>query len=146
MNKLVEICKKPHKRRSFSENGSNKPEFRFLIKDEFIGKVKQVLETNLDDDEFCISQLCRELAVSHTQLYRKFKSDSNSTISEYFKILRLQKAKTLLSTTTLNITEVAFAAGFKNLSYFSREFKHQFGRNPKEFKTLASRNLSMAGK
>jgi len=134
MNKLVEICKKPHKRHSFSENGSNEPEFRFLIKDEFIGKVKQVLETNLDDDEFCISQLCRELAVSHTQLYRKFKSDNSSTISEYFKILRLQKAKTLLSTTRLNVTEVAFASGFKNLSYFSREFTHHFGKSPREFR------------
>lgn len=39
-------------------------------------KVKQVLEANLADDEFGISELCKELAVSHSQLYKKFKSPS----------------------------------------------------------------------
>jgi len=110
------------------------PENGFKIEDAFIGKVKQVMEANLDDDEFGIAQLCHELAVSHTQLYRKFKSVSNKTIGEYFKTLRLSKAKSLLSSTTMNVTEVAFAAGFKNLSYFSREFTHYFGKSPKEFR------------
>ena len=65
--------------------------------DEFMIKVRQVLEANLRDDEFGISQLCRELAVSRAQLYRKFKSLSNRTIADYFKSLRLHKAKELLS-------------------------------------------------
>jgi AraC-like DNA-binding protein len=44
--------------------------------DDFMLKVKQVLEANLADDEFGISELCKELAVSHSQLYKKFKSPS----------------------------------------------------------------------
>ncbi len=102
--------------------------------DEFILKVRQVLEANLEDDEFGITRLCSELSVSHAQLYRKFKSLSNRTIAEYLKILRLHRAQNLLAETQLNITQVAFAVGFKNLSHFSREFTRKFGKSPSEFR------------
>ena len=74
------------------------------------------------------------LAVSHAQLYRKFKSLSNITIADYFKSLRLNKARELLMTTNLNITEVTYATGFKSLPYFSREFTRKFGKSPSELK------------
>jgi len=48
--------------------------------------------------------------------------------------LRLYKAKLFLSTSGMNVTEAAYAAGFKNLSYFSREFLTEFGKNPHEFR------------
>lgn len=134
LKNLVEIRKRLYERYSSPENFPLLPDPGFRMEDEFMGKVKQVLEENLEDDEFGIAQLCREIAVSRTQLYRKFKSVSNKSIAEYFKFLRLTKAKTLLSFTSMNVTEVAFAAGFKNLSYFSREFAHQFGKSPKEFR------------
>ena len=97
-------------------------------------KVRQVLETNLKDDEFGVSQLCSELSVSRAQLYRKFKSVSNRTVADYFKSLRLYKAKELLLTTNLNVTEVTYLVGFKNLSHFSREFTYEFGKPPSEFR------------
>ncbi len=80
-----------------------------------------------------ISHLCSELAVSRAQLYRKFKSLSNKTIIDYFKSLRLYKAKELFLTTDLNVTEVTFTVGFKSLAYFSREFTREFGISPSEF-------------
>lgn len=134
LKNLVEIRKKLHERYASAENFSLEPVSGYKLEDEFMEKVRQVLEENLADDEFGITQLCRELAVSRTQLYRKFKSVSNHTIADYFKLLRLFKSKSLLSTTKMNVTEVAFASGFKNLSYFSREFTHQFGKSPKEFR------------
>ena len=134
LNNLDKFRKRLRRGNSSPENILTEPEFAFRIEDAFINKLRQVLESNLDDDEFGISQICTKLAVSHTQLYRKFKSVSNYSISEYFKILRLLKAKSLLTNTSMNVTEVAFAAGFKNLSYFSREFTHLFGKSPKEFR------------
>ena len=92
------------------------------------------MEANLGDDEFGISQLCSEMAVSHAQLYRKFKSLSNKTIADYLKSLRLRKARELLLTTSLNVSEVTYIAGFKNISHFSREFTHEFGKSPSEFR------------
>jgi transcriptional regulator GlxA family with amidase domain len=131
---LVEIRKKLHKRYASIDRLPESSDASLKMEDGFMIRVKQVLEANLEDDEFGIRQLCSELAVSHSQLYRKFKSLSNRSIAEYLKLLRLGKAKTLLTTTTMNVTEVAFAVGFKNLSHFSREFARQFGKSAGSFK------------
>jgi AraC-like DNA-binding protein len=104
----------------------------FLTEDAFVMKVRNIMEKNLDNDMYNIIDLCSELAVSHAQLYRKFRSNSNIGVFKYFKILRLNKARELLTTSNLNVTQVAFEAGFKNLSHFSREFALKFGKTPKK--------------
>ena len=48
--------------------------------------------------------------------------------------IRLQKAKELLLTTDLNVSEVAYDVGFKDLSYFSKCFMEEFGEQPSAVK------------
>ncbi len=134
LKNLVELRKRLYERYSSLDKIPETSDACIRKEDEFMMKVRQVLETNLKDDEFGIIKLCSILGVSHAQLYRKFKSVSNKTIADYFKALRLHRAKELLSTTDLNITEVTFSVGFKSLAYFSREFTHEFGINPREYR------------
>jgi signal transduction histidine kinase/DNA-binding response OmpR family regulator len=134
LKNMVELRKRLYERYRSLERFPETSDFTIKKEDEFVIKVRHVLETNLEDEEFGILNLCRELAVSHAQLYKKFKSLSNITIANYFKLLRLNKAKELLLTTSLNVTEVAYAVGFKSLSHFSREFTHKFGKSPSEFR------------
>ena len=134
LRNLVDLRKKLYDRYASPEKIPETSD-KFLKKeDEFIKKVKQVMEANLIDDEFGVSHLCSELAVSRAQLYRKFKSLSNKTILDYFKSLRLYKARELFLNTDLNVTEVTFSVGFKSLAYFSREFTREFGVSPSEFR------------
>jgi AraC-like DNA-binding protein len=109
-----------------SEEPVSQPEGTFVI------QVKDILEKNYDNDKFNIDALCSELAVSRSQLYKKFKTNGYSGICGYLKILRLNKARDLLAFSNLNVTQVAFASGFKNLSHFSREFTLKFGKTPKK--------------
>jgi len=134
LKNLVELRRRLYERYRSLEKFPETSDICIKKEDEFMIKVRQVLETNLEDEEFGILNLCRELAVSQSQLYKKIKSLSNITIADYFKLLRLHKARELLLTTSLNVTEVAYAAGFKSLSYFSREFAHKFGKSPSEFR------------
>jgi|WetSurSiteA1Bulk_404760.scaffolds.fasta_scaffold12062_2 signal transduction histidine kinase/DNA-binding response OmpR family regulator len=134
MKNLVELRKRLYERYRSLEKYPETLDINIKKEDGFMMKVRQALETNLKDDEFEVSQLCRELSVSHAQLYRKFKSVSNRTVADYFKSLRLHKAKELLLTTNLNVTEVTYLVGFKNLSHFSREFTSEFGKPPSEFR------------
>jgi YesN/AraC family two-component response regulator len=134
LKNLVELRKKLYERYASLDHIPATTDKYLKKEDDFMLKVKRVLETNLEDDEFGITQLCNEMAVSHTQLYKKFKSLSNKTIADFFKTLRLLKARELLSTTNLNITEVTYAVGFKSLSYFSREFTREFGKPPSDFR------------
>jgi AraC-like DNA-binding protein len=134
LKNLVDLRKKLHERYRSLEKIPETSD-KFLKKeDDFMRKVKDVLEANLIDDEFGIISLCNELGVSRSQLYRKFRSLSAITIADYFKTMRLHKAKELLATSKLNITEVAYKTGFKSLAYFSREFTREFGMNPREYR------------
>jgi len=91
------------------------------------------LDANIDDDKFGIAELCVSLGISRAQIYRKFKLFTDTTLHDYMRSYRLKKAKELLLTTELNVSEVAYRTGFKNNSHFSRIFSAEFGNTPSEF-------------
>ncbi|MBN2666375.1 MAG: response regulator [Bacteroidales bacterium] len=134
LKNLVDLPKRLHKRYASLEIIPEASDKYLKKEDEFMIRTRQVLEANLIDDAYGISHLCSELSVSRAQLYRKFKSLSNKTVADYFKSLRLYRARELLLTTDLNITDVTYRIGFKNLSHFSREFSREFGKSPSEIR------------
>lgn len=127
-------------RKSLQEHYSsvikNQNEINLTIKepqnkeDSFLNKVRFTLEEHLTDEEFGITQLCSLMAMSRSQLYRKFSSLTDLSVHQFIMTLKLQRAKKLLLTTDLNVSQVAFDTGFKNLSHFSRVFTKEFGYNP----------------
>ncbi len=104
----------------------------YEMEDGFMQKVRLALENHLSDEEFGIDELCRSLALSRSQLYRKFKALTDTTVHHFIRHLRLVKAKELLLTTELNVSEVAMETGFKALSHFSRVFLEEFGMAPSQ--------------
>ena len=110
------------------------------MEDAFMIKVREVMERHLDEETFGIEVLCREVSMSRAQLYRKFKTLTDKTVFEYLQSFRLHKARTLLESTGLNVSEVAFDVGFKNPSHFSRAFTAEFGKNPTEFRKRLRQN------
>lgn len=53
--------------------------------------------------------------------------------SEFIKKYRMDKAAELLKNENVNISEVAYAIGFKSLSNFSYSFKEYFDMSPSAF-------------
>ena len=53
---------------------------------------------------------------------------------QYITKLRITNAKSLLETTSYNVTEIAQTVGYDNPLYFSRQFKKYTGVSPKEYK------------
>ena len=100
--------------------------------DAFIGQVRQILEAHLDDEQFGISSLCQTIAMSRSQLYRKFAALTDVTVNQFILNLRLEKARELLKTTDLNVSEVAYDTGVKNPSHFSRACSNRFGHAPSQ--------------
>mgnify|MGYP002855875682 CR=1 FL=1 len=115
--------------KTIKERKSNRKEFEDK-EDSFLKKVRFTLEAHISDEDFGITQLCSIIAMSRSQLYRKFNSLTDTTLHQYIMTLKLQKAKELLLTTDLNVSQVAYDTGFKNLSHFSRVFTKEFGYNP----------------
>ena len=101
---------------------------------EFLTNVKELLEKNISDPDFNVNRLSEELNISTTQLYRRIKALTGYSPVEFIRIVKLQKAYTLLGQRTKTVKEVCFACGFNNLSYFIKCFKEQFGITPASFR------------
>lgn len=86
------------------------------------------------EDPTPVPRVCCELGVSQRKLERLFKRDIGCTIVQYSKLLRLQYARVLLSSTRMSIREVSAACGFNSMSYFSQSFLQAFGKKPSEYR------------
>jgi signal transduction histidine kinase/ligand-binding sensor domain-containing protein/DNA-binding response OmpR family regulator len=102
--------------------------------DEFVQTVKKTLEANLADPEFNVNKLAGELNISTTQLYRRLKALTGYSPVEFMRILKLQKAYSLLSQRNNTVKEICYLTGFNNLSYFIKCFREQFGVTPANFR------------
>ena len=104
------------------------------LEDSFMQKFRSVLEANYPNTEFSVDALCRELAMSRTQVHRKLSALTNRSTTEHINAFRLEKARELLLAGGLNVSEVAFQVGFNDPKYFSRLFSETFGQAPSEFR------------
>ena len=100
---------------------------------EFISQVTTLVIDNLSDSDFNIDRLCREMAMSRTLFYVKLKSYTGKSPQEFIRIIRLERAATLLRNGR-PVTDVAALTGFDNPKYFSTVFKKYFGVSPSKYK------------
>ena len=100
------------------------------IENVFLQKIETILEENFADDNFALPQLCQKIGMSRSQLFRKLKALTGESPSKFIRTYRLEKAKLLLLTTELNVSEVARETGFASLPHFSRVYQEEFGFSP----------------
>lgn len=80
-----------------------------------------------------IPELCEELNCSKTTLSVAFKERTGAGIVDYFNELKIEKAKELIRTEALNLTQIAERLSFCNLHYFSNAFKARTGMYPRQY-------------
>ena len=84
----------------------------------------------LSNSDFAISDLCYELAMSRSSVYNKIKTLTGKGPNDIIRILRLSRAKEMLSRRPYPIAEVSAKVGFSDPKYFSTCFKKEFGVSP----------------
>jgi signal transduction histidine kinase/DNA-binding response OmpR family regulator len=104
------------------------------MEEKFLQKIMDNLEENLSDPAFGPPQLQDMLSMSKTQFYRKMKALTDQSPGEFIRNYRLKRAAQILSKKGENVTQVAYAVGFNNLSYFAKCFKELHGVIPSEYK------------
>ncbi|MEM6397610.1 MAG: ATP-binding protein [Bacteroidota bacterium] len=102
--------------------------------DAFIEKVKHVIESNLQEDQFDIQSLCQEVGMSRSQLHLKLKALTGRSTSHFIRQVRINRAKNLLQTSPMSISEIAYTVGFSSRTYFSRVFSEELGMSPKDYR------------
>jgi AraC-like DNA-binding protein len=68
--------------------------------------------------------------VSTSLLYKKIKSLTNQSPTDFIKMVRLDHALELLHSHKYSVTEVSELCGFSTIGYFSTVFKKHFGKSP----------------
>ncbi len=89
----------------------------------------KAMEKHLEDP-LAISEICKIANVSHRQLDRLFAQHLKKTPALYYRDIRLDRARGLVTQTTLSMAEIAFASGFSSQVHFSRAYKDRFGLPP----------------
>lgn len=99
----------------------------------FIDQLSSIIQKHLSDSELNVNMIAKELGLSRVQVYRKVKALLGINIGDHIKVLRLNKAKTLLRQPDFTIAEVAYAVGFSSPAYFSTVFKSYYNQSPSDF-------------
>lgn len=104
------------------------------IDESFMIKLNKVITDHLENTDFDITTLCKELGISRSRLYAKLKILTDMGVNDYINKLRLEKAIQLIATTDWSFSDIALKTGFSTSRYFSTAFKQYTGETPTQYK------------
>jgi AraC family carnitine catabolism transcriptional activator len=82
-----------------------------------------------------IPQVAAQADVSQRKLERLFKKHFDCSATNYYRMVRLQQARALLTQTEMSVMDICIACGFTSSSYFSKSYAKQFGMRPRDHRT-----------
>lgn len=83
-----------------------------------------------------LEKAAKNASMSYSYFSRLFKKFFNTSFSKYVSKIRVEKSLSLLSNSSLSITEIALECGFSNLSHYVKCFKAEKGITPNKFRSL----------
>lgn len=98
----------------------------------FLRKALKFVEQNLDNPEYSVEVLSRDMGMDRTGLYRKLVSVVGKTPTNFIRSIRLKRAAQLLEEGH-TVAEVADRVGFSTSSYLSKCFQEEFGMRPLQY-------------
>ncbi|NBC16673.1 MAG: response regulator [Bacteroidetes bacterium] len=105
----------------------------------FLEDVRAVVEDHLGDTTFSVEHLADAMHLSRRQLHRKLQALTDLSTVGFIRMMRLERAAQLLEQQAGNVSEIAYAVGFQDASYFSRVFRQAYGQTPSDYMAAAAR-------
>jgi len=102
------------------------------LNDQFLRKIHQHIEDNLDNENFSVEDLAKNIGISRSMLHRKLIKLTGKSAGDLIKETRLKRAKTLLEKDVGTVSEIAYQVGFTSPSYFNKVFKKHYKVCPGE--------------
>ena len=109
----------------------------FLNDRDYEGKIaasiKEYLLKNLYES-VSIDDVCRELNYSKSYVFKEFRLAFNKSVMAYYRDLKTEKAKELLTCTSMSVSEISEKLNFDTPNYFSKTFKKSVGVTPLKYR------------
>jgi TolB-like protein/AraC-like DNA-binding protein len=99
---------------------------------DFLREITVLIEENIANEQFGVSELAEKMNMSRSNLLRKVKKHTDSPVNQLIREVRLKRGMELLRTTSLNVSEVSDQVGFGSVSYFIKCFREYYGYPPGE--------------
>ncbi len=96
-------------------------------------KLVELIEDGIDA-EISLDSLARGANMSVTQFIKAFTAAFHTTPYQYVLDRRIDRAKRMLTITTLSITEITARVGFSSPSHFATAFKNRVGVTPTTYR------------
>lgn len=90
--------------------------------------------------DLSLTDIAEACYLTPNYLCRLFKRETGITLLKYLNDYRMQKAQEILETTSMKVSLVAQAVGYRSSSYFCQRFRDCFGVSPEAYRTSALRN------
>lgn len=99
---------------------------------------------NLDNPEFDVKAFTLEIGMSRTPLHNKIKALTGLSTTEFVRVIRLEKARKLLTDNNCSVSHIAYQVGFRDQRHFATWFKKTYKVTPTTYRKtqLPSANCS----
>jgi AraC family transcriptional regulator of arabinose operon len=91
------------------------------------------------DEPLAVADIAARSNLSPSRLAALFKSQFGMSLIQWRDSVRLARARDLVATTTLQISEIARQVGWEDQLYFSKRFKTKYGDSPRSYRKWAER-------
>jgi AraC-like DNA-binding protein/mannose-6-phosphate isomerase-like protein (cupin superfamily) len=101
------------------------------------GKVFQakcIVREQFANSELSVQHIAETLGCSADYLSHLFRTETNERLTHYIQRIRVAGALLALESTTLTVSEIAYASGFTDPAYFARVFRQHKSMTPQEFR------------
>ena len=98
----------------------------------FIENLVKLIHDNIQDENFGVTEIVTNMAVSRSLLHTKLKSLANASVTEFVRSIKMKEARKHLMN-GLNVSEASYSVGMSDPNYFTKCFKKQFNVTPTEF-------------
>lgn len=123
--------------RHFAEHCSKTGMARRIAKVHRFGAVIAHINENLAN-ALEARELYRLAGLSHSRFSEEFRAAFGVSVVRYIQLQRVMRAKRLLRSTSMKITDVAFASGFGASSLFNKVFRKEVGVSPTAYRRAAT--------
>jgi transcriptional regulator GlxA family with amidase domain len=125
-------AQKDHPESSAESAPSNPSANRTMVASSVDLRIQLAISLFQTDPDAQVASIARSLNLSPSRFRHLFRERVGLSPGNYLRLVRLNRAKKLLTTTFLSVKEITARVGANDISHFVRDYKSYFGHTPTE--------------